>query len=76
MALDLLEVRENPGYPQGVEASYLVACLCGEAKVCLTGNDYGNQICIEKATYHVEEGLVVTDSDGKRWRLRVTAEAL
>lgn len=50
----------------------LIALLCGEAGVCLTGETYGNQVEIHTATYNVIDGLIVSGRDGVRYRLKVT----
>lgn len=55
---------------------YLVARLAEDAGVCLTGNEIGNRVEIHKATYNVVEGLLVTDREGKTFRLKVTAEEI
>ena len=82
MALDLL--KENyygdwdPPYTC-VPASVLVGYLCREALVCMPyrdvrGEEHRVEVC--GAEYDVVNGLVVTDRDGKRWRLRVSAEGV
>lgn len=70
MAIDLLKGQINS------LASYLVARLCDEAGVCQTGNEYGNTVDLHCATYDVENGLVVTDGKGRRFRLKIEAEEL
>ena len=73
MSLDLLNSL-NTG--DDVPASYLVVKLAGEAHIGLTGNEYGNQVVLSAATWDAENGLVVTDGLGQRFRLRVVAEHL
>jgi hypothetical protein len=77
MALDLLELRPVWDADCGgrVEAAYLVARLCEEAGVCLHDAE-GNRVLLEAATWEFGRGLVVTDGQGRSFRLRVTAEPL
>lgn len=74
MALDLLDINGD-----GV-SGYVVAMMCSEAGVCIRDNDDAerdsNQVEMHAATYDVHDGFVVTDSNGKKFRLRVTAEPL
>lgn len=76
MALDLLERRPvwDADLGAGVEASLLLKYLCLEAGVCRHDEVYGNLVRIDAATVDVQDGLRVTDAQGKVWRLRVTAE--
>lgn len=60
----------------GPSAACLLHFLCLEANVCRHDEVYGNLVQMEAATYAVDEGLVVTDEHGSRFRLRVTAEPL
>jgi hypothetical protein len=77
MALDLLETVPDRelGFRGRVDSCYLTARLCEEAGVCTTG-EVGNRVEMHAAVYSRTEGLVVTDADGRRFRLRVTAEEL
>ena len=81
MALDLLKTDYfgdwDPPY-SCVDAGYLVALLCAEARVCLSSDtearSFSNQMDVRGATYDVQNGLRVTDKDGVTYRLRVVAE--
>jgi hypothetical protein len=42
----------------------------------LDGEPYADNVELHEAEYDVENGLVVKDKDGVRYRLRVTAERL
>lgn len=57
---------------EDVDACWLVAKLCVEAKIGLTG-EMGNDIMIKSATYDVDKGLVITDGDDNKFRLNVIA---
>lgn len=84
MAIDLLEcevvgeMADTFGY-RTTPACYLASMLCLEAGVCLETDDYPhdaetNPVLMTAATYARDEGLRVTDADGRVFRLRVTAE--
>lgn len=66
MALDL---------DSDVDVRWLVGRLCDEAKVCQPELPLG-ETEVWAATYAVDEGLIVTDEKGNKFRLRVTAEKL
>lgn len=73
MALDLLEVAEDGGV---VDAAWLVVRLCEEAGIFQPCTPEEIEVEIHSATYEVGQGLIVMDEDGKKFRLRVTAEPI
>jgi hypothetical protein len=80
MALDLLREEHHGDWDPPVTyvpASVLVGLLCREALVCMPYRDVRgeeNRVEVCGAECDIVNGLVVTDRDGKRWRLRVSAE--
>lgn len=83
MSIDLSEhkfffsgdtVPEETIATTGINAFQLVAMLCrSEARVCLRGED-SNLAELHGAWYDCNNGLIVMDKHGQRFRLRVTAE--
>jgi hypothetical protein len=78
MAVDLLrlevvgEAEATFGY-KTVPAGDLVAWLCLEADLCIHCPGE-NDIQMHAATYHMDEGLQVADTNGNVFRLRIQAE--
>ena len=80
MALDLMrcalvgDTLETFAY-QTVPAFWLIARLCEEAGVCLHDAET-KPVEIHAATWDVDNGLVVQDEVGRKYRLKVKAKQL
>ncbi len=71
--IDLLEynmllIGQNP-----VEAADLVKLMCDEAKVCRTAD---GKIDIAAAEWSAWNGFTVTDRQGRKFFLKITAEKI
>jgi hypothetical protein len=53
--------------------SVLLAYICGECGICMPDGEYG-RVAMDTATLDAEKGLIITDDEGDRWRIRFTAE--
>lgn len=69
MALDLL------GNDPEVPGAYVVKLLCWEAMICIDSQEeQGNAFHIEAATFEVGRGFLITDAQGRTFRLKIEAQ--
>lgn len=54
---------------------YLIAKLAQEADCCIIDNET-KEVAIIESTWDIDNGLVITDMDGQKYRLRVAAYPL